>query len=115
MKKDNAQEPFDKKTPLSVLFRESSHEELKERIMSWRPYLAEKALAEDELALTSFQFNFTKIRPVNVYMDLAHLINHDALCVPISVLAAYMFQHSNLSKSEKALYVQLKRYRSMCK
>ena len=60
----NAQELFDNNTPLSVLFRKSSHEELKERIMSWRPY---------------------------------------------------MFQHSNLSKSEKALYVQLKRYRSMCK
>jgi hypothetical protein len=30
------------------------------------------------------------------------------------VLAAYMFQHSNLSRSENALYVQMKRYRRLC-
>ena len=114
-KEDKAPRAFDTNTPLSALFRESSHEELKERVTSWRPRLKEEELAEDELAFTSFQFDFTKIRPVNIYMDLAHLINHDALCVPMSVLAAYMFRHSNLSKSEKALYVQLKRYRSMCK
>ena len=114
-KEDDGQGLFDINTPLSKLFRESSHEELKERMKSWRPHLPKDNLADDELALTSFQFNFTRIRPVNIYMDLAHLINHDALCVPISILAAYMFRHSNLSKSEKALYVQLKRYRSMCK
>lgn len=77
--------------------------------------MIEEGQTEDELILTSFQFDFEQIRPVNIYMDLAHLINHDALRVPMSVLAAYMFQHSNLSKSENALYVQLKRYRNMCK
>ena len=106
--------PFDESTPLSALFREGSYNELEERIGHWQQYLAEGGQA-DKLALTSFKFDLTKIRPVNIYMDLAHLINHDALCVPMSVLAAYLFQHSNLSRSEKALYVQLKRYRSMCK
>lgn len=110
-----AKDSFSAETPLSALFRENHHEELRKVIESWRPYMAEDELAKDELELTSFQFDFTKIRPVNIYMDLAHLINHDALCVPMSVLAVYMFRHSNLSKSEKALYVQLKRYRCMCK
>lgn len=107
--------PFDSGTPLSALFRESHHEELKEMVKNWRLYMIEEGQTEDELILTSFQFDFEQIRPVNIYMDLAHLINHDALRVPMSVLAAYMFQHSNLSKSENALYVQLKRYRNMCK
>ncbi len=110
-----AKESFNDDTPLSALFRENHHEALRKVIESWRPYLTEDVLAKDELELTSFQFDFTKIRPVNIYMDLAHLINHDALCVPMSVLAVYMFRHSSLSKSEKALYVQLKRYRCMCK
>ena len=54
-----------------------------------------------------------RIRPVSIYMDLVHLINQDALRFPMSVLAAYMFQHSNMSQSQNALYVQLKRYRKM--
>ena len=114
-KDESATKTFDDETPLSALFRDNHHEEVRKVIESWRPYLDEEGHTEDNLVLTLFQFDLTKIRPVNIYMDLAHLINHDALCVPMSVLAAYMFRHSNLSKSEKALYVQLKRYRSMCK
>jgi len=107
-------EPFNDNTPLSTLFRENHHEELRKAIESWQPYLSNATTKVDALNLTNFQFDLTAIRPVSIYMDLAHLINHDALRFPMSVLAAYMFEHSNLSISENALYVQLKRYKKMC-
>jgi hypothetical protein len=106
--------PFDGNTPLSALFRENHHDKLKAVIESWRPYLLNDDKAREALALTSFVFDMERIRPVSIYMDLAHLVNHDALRLPMSVLAAYMFQHSNMSRSQNALYVQLKRYRKMC-
>ena len=105
--------PFDGNTPLSALFRENHHDKLKAVIESWRPYLLNDEKEREALALTSFAFDMEKIRPVSIYMDLAHLVNHDALRLPMSVLAAYMFQHSNMSQSQNALYVQLKRYRKM--
>lgn len=107
-------EPFNDNTPLSTLFRENHHEELRKAIESWQPYLSNATTKVDALNLTNFQFDLTAIRPVSIYMDFAHLINHDALRLPMSVLAAYMFEHSNLSISENALYVQLKRYKKMC-
>ena len=110
----DANPPFDADTPLSALFRENHHEELRQIIESWRPYLSGDDPNMDALALNSFQFDFGQTRPVCIYMDLARLINHDALATPISVLAAYLFQHSNLSRSENALYVQLKRYKKLC-
>lgn len=107
--------PFNTDTPLSALFRENHREKLREVIESWRPNLANDNQSTDALGLTSFEFNLEQTRPVCIYMDLARLIIRDALCVPMSVLAAYMFGHSNLSRSQKALYVQLKRYTGMCK
>ena len=105
---------FNESTPLSALFRDNHHEELRKAIESWQPYLSNATTKVDALNLTNFQFDLTAIRPVSIYMDFAHLINHDALRLPMSVLAAYMFEHSNLSISENALYVQLKRYKKMC-
>ena len=105
---------FTSDTPLSALVRESHQEELRVIIESWRPYLTNSVDEADVMNLNCFQFNLNEIRPVCIYTDLAHLVNHDALRSPLSVLAAYMFQHSNLSKSENALYVQLKRYKKMC-
>ena len=108
------EEQFNDETPLSALFRKSHHEELRKRIDSWRPYLIDDDPGIDTVAISNFQFDMTAIRPVSIYMDLTHLVNHDALRPPMSVLAAYMYQHSNLSRSKNALYVQLKRYRKMC-
>ena len=108
------EEPFDDDTPLSALFRENHHEELRKVIESWRPYMVHDLTDMDALQLYHFEFNLAVIRPVSIYMDLVHLVNHDALRPPMSILAAYMFQHSNLSQSKNALYVQLKRYRKMC-
>lgn len=105
---------FDKDTPLAALFRESHHKELRQVIDSWRPFLTDADPDADALQFSTFQFDLSQIRPATVYLDFAHLINHDALQSPMSVLAAYMFQHSNLSRSENALYVQLKRYRRLC-
>lgn len=107
-------ESLDDNTPLSALFRENHHEELRKVIESWRPNMVHDLSDVDALQLYHFEFDLTAIRPVSIYMDLVHLVNHDALRPPMSVLAAYMFQHSNLSCSENALYVQLKRYKKMC-
>jgi hypothetical protein len=107
-------EPFDDDTPLSALFRENHHEELRKVIESWRPYMVHDLSDMDALQLYHFEFNLAVIRPVSIYMDLVHLVNHDALRPPMSILAAYIFQHSNLSQSKNALYVQLKRYKKMC-
>ena len=106
---------FDDSTPLSALFRENHHKELRQIIDSWRPYLIGDDPTIDALAMTRFEFNFRQTRPISVYMDLARLINHDALSSPMSILSAFMFRHSNLSRSENALYVQLKRYKKLCK
>ena len=111
---EKQEKPFDTDTPLSALFRESHHEELGKIIESWRPFLIEADTEGDALQLYTFHFDLAQIRPATVYLDFAHLINHEALQSPMSVLAAYMFQHSNLSKSENALYVQLKRYKKLC-
>ena len=111
----NADPPYNADTPLSALFRESHHEELRKIIDSWRPFLIDDDPDKEALRLNRFQFDFEQTRPVSIYMDLARLINHDALSSPVSVLAAYLFLHSNLSSSENALYVQLKRYKKMCK
>ena len=111
---ENQEKPFDSDTPLSALFHKSHHEELSKIIESWRPYLIEADTEGDALQLCTFHFDLSQIRPAMVYLDFAHLIHHEALQSPMSVLAAYMFQHSNLSKSENALYVQLKRYKKLC-
>ena len=114
VKDTTIEEQFNDETPLSALFRKSHHEELRKRIDSWRPYLIDDDPDIDTVAISNFQFDMTAIRPVSIYMDLAYLVNHDALRPPMSVLAAYMYQHSNLSRSKNALYVQLKRYKKMC-
>ena len=99
---------------LSALFREECYEELKMVIDSWRPHLKDVDPDEDALCLSTFHFDLDQIQPSTVYLDFARLISQGALMVPMSNLAAYMFSHSNLSKSENALYVQLKRYKKMC-
>ena len=71
----DANPPFDADTPLSALFRESHHEELRQIIESWRPYLSGDDPNMDALALNSFQFDFGQTRPVCIYMDLARLTN----------------------------------------
>ena len=58
-------------------------------------------------------FDFDWLRPIDVYLDLVSLIINDGLRTPMSVLARYMYSHSNLSKSEASLYGLLKRYKRM--
>ena len=61
-----------------------------------------------------FQFDLSRIQPSTVYLDLAHLINQGGLQYSMSVLAAYLFRHSNLSQSESTLYSQLRKYKCIC-
>ena len=99
-------------TPLSALFRKDSHEELKKVVTTWQPYLT--GVTEDVLTLSIFQFDLSRIQPSTVYLDLAHLINQGGLQYSMSVLAAYLFRHSNLSQSESTLYSQLRKYKCIC-
>ena len=56
-----ADPPFDADTPLSALFRENHHEELRKIIDSWRPYLIGDDPTIDALAMTRFEFDFDKV------------------------------------------------------
>ena len=105
-------EPFNDNTPLSTLFRENHHEELRKAIESWQPFLIGET--EDVMKLNEFIFDLSRIQPATVYLDLAQLINQGGLRCSMSVLAAYMFSHSNLSQSETTLYSQLRKYKCIC-
>jgi hypothetical protein len=107
-----ADPPFDADTPLSALFRENHHEELRRIIDSWRPYLIGDDPTIDALALAHFEFNFDKVIATHIYIDLGRLLYVHALKDDnMSQLAKYLYQHSNLSNSESTLYVQLRKYK----
>ena len=97
-------------TPLSALFRESHHEELKCVIDAWRPYLVSSESDTNALTMSYLGFDFTCIRIGQVYRDLARLVNHDALLLPLIDLARYLTEHTNLALKEATAYRQLKRY-----
>ena len=98
-------------TPLSALFRKNSHEKLQKVMETWQPFLTGET--ENVMKLNEFEFDLSRIQPSTIYLDLAQLINQGGLQCSMSVLAAYMYTHSNLSRSENALYVQLKRYKKL--
>ena len=107
-----ADPPFDADTPLSALFRENHHEELRKIINSWRPYLIGDDPTIDALALAHFEFDFDKVIATHIYIDLGRLLYVHALKDDnMSQLAKYLYQHSNLSNSESTLYVQLRKYK----
>jgi len=60
---------FDNDTPLSALFRENHHEELRKVIESWRPYLINDDTNIDALAMTHFEFDFSNILAKAIYID----------------------------------------------
>ena len=99
-------------TPLSALFRKNSHEKLQQVMETWRPFL--NGETEDVMKVNEFRFDLSRIQPSTVYLDLAQLINQGGLQCSMSVLAAYMFSHSNLSQSETTLYSQLRKYKCIC-
>ena len=98
--------------PLSALFRDNHHEELRKVIESWRPYLIHDNTNTDALELVRFEFDKDRIYSNKVYRDLCELDVHGALQVSLSQLARYLASHSNLSRSYASLYQQLKYYRS---
>ena len=102
---------FNADTPLSALFRENHHEELRKIIDSWRPYLIGDDPIIDALALKDFQFDKQQIYSNRVYYDLLDLDALGALQVSLSDLAHYLADHSNLSNSYATLYRLLKKYR----
>ena len=103
---------FDDSTPLSALFRENHHEELRKIIDSWRPYLIGDDPAVDALAMTRFEFDFNKVIATHIYIDLGSLLYDHALKEDnMNLLAKYLFHHTNLSNSQSTLYVQLRKYK----
>lgn len=103
--------PFDDSTPLSALFRENHHEELREVIESWRPCLIGDDSCIDVLDITRFEFDKDRIYSNRVYYDLLDLENIGAMQVSMSNLARYLASHTNLSSSYDTLYRQLKKCR----
>jgi hypothetical protein len=81
-------------------------------IESWRPYLIGNDQSVDALAMIRFEFDKDRIYSNKVYRDLCELDALGALQVPLSQLAHYLADHSNLSRSYATLYQQLKNYRS---
>ena len=102
---------FEKDTPLSALFRDNFHGELRKVIELWRPYLIDDDASVDALAMAHFEFDRKRIYSNRVYYDLLDLDDSGALQVPLSQLASYLADHSNLSQSYDTLYRQLKKYR----
>ena len=98
-------------TPLSALFRENHHNELRVVIESWRPYLIGDDPSIDALQMTHFEFDKKRICSKSIYVDLLPLENPKILKTSISQLALYLSEHTNLSSSYKALYQQIKNYR----
>ena len=78
-------------TPLSDLFRRTFHEELRQVINAWRPFLINDDKTKDALELCR-------------YWDLVALIEHGALRPSLQMLADYLFLHSNLSRTASTLY-----------
>ena len=96
----SAAEPvFEKDTPLSALFRDNFHGELRKVIESWRPYLIDDDASVDALAITRFEFDKNRIYSNKVYRDLCELDGLGALQVSLSQLARYLADHSNGSLS----------------
>ena len=107
----SAAKPFDKDTPLSALFRENFHEELRTVIESWRPYLIGDVPSTDALAISRFEFDFSKMLAMGVYIDLGNLLcKHPLKDDNVRILADYLFLHTNLSDSQPTLYAQLRKY-----
>ena len=102
---------FGEDTPLSALFRENHHEELRQVIGEWRPYLLGDDASVDALAMTRFEFDKKRIYSNRVYYDLLDLEGTGALKVSLSQLSNYLASHTNLSSSYATLYRQLKKYR----
>ena len=107
----SAEPVFEKDTPLSALFRDNFHGELRKVIESWRPYLIGDDTSVDALAMTHFEFDRKRIYSNRVYYDLLDLDDSGALLVSLSQLSNYLANHTNLSSSYATLYRQLKKYR----
>ena len=69
----SAEPAFDQDTPLSALFREHHHEELRQTIEAWRPYLIGDDTNIDALVMTHFEFDRKRIYSNRVYYDLLDL------------------------------------------
>ena len=108
----SAEPVFEKDTPLSALFRDNFHGELRKVIESWRPYLIDDDANVDAMKMHSFHFDFSKVIATSIYIDLGQLLHAHALKDDnMSSLAGYLYQHSNLSNSQSTLYAQLRKYK----
>lgn len=113
-KDESATKTFNDETSLSALFRANHHEELRKIIESWRPYLIGDDASVDALTISYFEFDKNRIYSNKVYRDLCELDALGALQVPLSQLAHFLADHTNLSRSYATLYQQLKYYRCEC-
>ena len=97
----SAEPVFDKDTPLSALFRDNFHGELRKVIESWRPYLVDDDASVDALAMAHFEFDRKRIYSNRVYYDLLDLDDSGALQVPLSQLASYLADQLKKYRQER--------------
>ena len=103
-----------KDTSLSALFRPSFHQELRQVINSWRPFLIGCPPDVDALDLSWFAFDFSRIQVMNVLIDLGrHLCHHPLVDDNMRTLAIYLVDHTNLSCSMPTLYAQLRKSKTV--
>jgi hypothetical protein len=92
---------------LRECFHKDVHERLSALIISWYPCLKNVDTETNPLEITDFEFDKDKTTSLRIYMDLIELIENRALIVPVTVLAKYLAEHSNLSRSYATLYQQI--------
>jgi hypothetical protein len=97
---------------LSDLIDENYHNELRAIIDRLRPNLLYDDPNVDALALNNYIIDHKKIAAKQVYMMLIELIEKGALLVTLKVFAKFLFDRSNLSKTNSTLYVLMTRYRT---
>ena len=103
-----------KDTSLSALFRPSFHQELRQVINSWRPFLIGCPPDVDALDLSWFAFDFSRIQVMYVLIDLGRLLCHHPLVDDnMRTLVIYLVDHTNLSCSMPTLYAQLRKYKTV--
>ena len=101
-------------TPLSALFHASCHDILRSAIDDLRSYLIADDATVDALTMNRFEFDFNKsdFGPCELYRRLTWMVINCPLCVPLSVFAKYMAEHSNLQAKADSIRRMIDEYSS---
>ena len=77
----------------------------------WRNSLKFVPSISPDLEHGRLLFNFDVYSCQNVFIDLAHLINHDVLNCSLKEFARFIVEWTNLGDIDSNVYMQLRRYK----